>query len=297
MNRKPLVLVLLATYNGDRYLIEQLNSIKNQIDINLKVVVSDDLSTDNTLNVLKDYDTQQFQLNLLTLEKQGSAAKNFFRLLRDTDLTAADYVALSDQDDIWFPQKISEAVKSINLHHVDAYSSNVIATWSSKRKKIINKAQPQQRWDYIFESAGPGCTFVLSKKLALAIQEFLSTNEEKCNQVALHDWFIYSFARSRDYKWLIDKTPHMLYRQHSENAVGANVGINAKLVRWKKMRQGWLNQQALLIADILKINDVWPIQKLKRYHLLDRLALIANIHHLRRRLRDRVAFALFLLFP
>ncbi|MDZ4142121.1 MAG: hypothetical protein U1C48_08965 [Methylotenera sp.] len=89
----------------------------------------------------------------------------------------------------------------------------------------------------------------------------------------------------------------MLYRQHAGNVVGANVGVKAKLARWQKLREGWLVKQALLIADILGYNDAWQIQKLKRYHFIDRLALIANVNKLRRRLRDRVALALFLLLP
>jgi rhamnosyltransferase len=89
----------------------------------------------------------------------------------------------------------------------------------------------------------------------------------------------------------------MLYRQHADNVVGANVGLKAKLVRWGKLREGWLIKQALLIADILGYTDAWPISKLKRYSLLDRLVLIVNVRKLRRRLRDRVALALFLLLP
>lgn len=79
--------------------------------------------------------------------------------------------------------------------------------------------------------------------------------------------------------------------------VGANVGIKAKISRLQQLRAGWLVKQSLLIADILGYNGAWTIQKLKRYHLADRLALIANVSKLRRRLRDRVALALFLLGP
>ncbi len=89
----------------------------------------------------------------------------------------------------------------------------------------------------------------------------------------------------------------MLCRQHESNVVGANVGVKAKLARWQKLREGWLVKQAFLIADILDYNDAWPIQKLKRYHFIDRLALIANVNKLRRRWRYRVTLALFLLLP
>ncbi|MDZ4142124.1 MAG: glycosyltransferase [Methylotenera sp.] len=292
-----MIAILLATFNGERYLSEQLKSIGNQSDVEVFIVASDDCSIDCTPQLLKRAPTDSCPLILLPYQKLGSAAANFFRLLRDADLTHVDYVALSDQDDIWQADKLSQAVQNILGNNVDAYSSNVTAFWPNDKQKLINKAQPQQQWDYMFESAGPGCTFVLTQKLALDLQSFLIANKEKCQHIALHDWFIYAFARSRGFKWLIDHEAHMLYRQHAENVVGANVGIKAKLIRWQKLREGWLVKQALLIADILGYNDAWPIQKLKRYHLVDRLALIANVNKLRRRLRDRIALALFLLMP
>ncbi len=284
--------MLLATYNGEAHLEEQLKSIQNQLNVKASIIASDDCSLDSTPQILNAKG-----IVLLPSQKHGSASANFFRLLRDVDLTGIDYVALSDQDDIWLDDKLSRAIEIIAQNNVDAYSSNVTAFWEDGREAVINKAQSQQQWDYMFESAGPGCTFVMTKGLAIKVQEFLLINKEKCHGIALHDWFIYAFARSRGFKWLIDHESHMLYRQHSGNVVGANVGVKAKFARWHKLREGWLVNQSLLIADILDYSDALPIRKLKRYHFLDRLFLIANVNKLRRRLRDRVAFALFLLLP
>ncbi|NOU40004.1 MAG: glycosyltransferase [Methylotenera sp.] len=294
---KPQIAVLLATFNGEDYLKEQLNSLQNQLGIEVFILASDDCSLDLTPQLLNEALAVDSRITLLPSQKLGSAAANFFRLLRDADLTDVDYVALSDQDDIWLPYKLSHAIQVIATNNLDAYSSNVMAFWPNDKQKLINKAQPQRQWDYMFESAGPGCTFVLTQKLALDLQHFLITHQQKCQHIVLHDWFIYAFARSRGFNWLIDDESHMLYRQHAGNVVGANVGVKAKLARWQKMREGWLMKQALLIADILGYNDAWPIQKLKRYDFIDRLALIANVNKLRRRWRDRIALALFLLLP
>lgn len=292
------VAVLLATYNGEVWLAEQLSSIQAQTDINLNMYISDDLSIDRTCSIVRTYTENHPNISWLpSKDKFGSAAANFFRLLRDADLTQVDYVGLSDQDDVWLEDKLIHAITLINKRNVDAYSSNVSAFWPNGKHKLIHKAQTQQQFDYMFESAGPGCTFVLTKKVALELQQFLIANQEKCQQVALHDWFIYAFVRSRGFKWFIDSESHMLYRQHADNVVGANVGLKAKLVRWGKLREGWLIKQALLIADILGYSNAWPVNKLKRYSLLDRLVLIVNVKKLRRRLRDRLALALFLLLP
>jgi len=294
----PKIAVCLAAFNGKQHIADQLKSILNQAEVEVTIYVSVDLSSDNTTALVESFCNKDVRVILLNdNERYGSAAKNFFSLLRDGQFEAFDYVALSDQDDIWQVDKLSHAVHKISENNVDAYSSNVTAFWPNGKEKLIDKAQTQQQFDYMFESAGPGCTFVLTKRVALELQQYLIANQEKCQQVALHDWFIYAFARSKGFKWFIDSESHMLYRQHADNVIGANVGFKAKCVRWKKLREGWLIKQALLIADILGYTDAWPISKLKRYSLLDRLVLLINVKKLRRRLRDRVALALFLLLP
>ncbi|MDP2152530.1 MAG: glycosyltransferase [Methylotenera sp.] len=294
---KTKVLVLLASFNGQSHIEKQLNSILNQSDVDVSILVSDDCSSDGSLDMMTSVASQHKNIAFLPSISCGGAAKNFFRLLSEADLSNADYIALSDQDDIWQNDKLSHAVKKIQENNVDAYSSNVTAFWPNGKQRLINKAQPQKQFDYMFESAGPGCTFVLTKKFALEIQAFLISNQVQCQHIALHDWFIYAFARSRGFKWLIDHESHMLYRQHAENVVGANVGIKAKIQRFKKLREGWLFEQALLIADILGYTDMVPIQKIKRLSLLDRVWLVLNMNKLRRRLRDCVALALLMLLP
>ena len=294
----PKIAVCLAAFNGKQHIVEQLKSILNQIEVEVKIYVSVDFSSDNTATLVESFCNKDVRVVLLNNnQRYGSAAKNFFSLLRHREFEAFDYVALSDQDDIWQDDKLSCAIQMIAANNADAYSSNVLAFWPDGSEKLINKAQLQQQFDYMFESAGPGCTFVLTKALALELQEFLIANVKQCQSIALHDWFIYAYARSNGYKWFIDPEPHMLYRQHTENVVGANVGFAAKLARWQKLRAGWLVEQALLIASILGYSNALPMQKLMRYNFMDRLWLILNVTKLRRRLRDRIALALFLLMP
>jgi len=296
MSQSPKLLVLLATYNGLQNLTQQIVSLNDQINIDMRIDISDDTSDDGSYQYLQKLCLKDSRFNLLQPVKSfSSAGRNFFRLFRDTDFSNTQYIALSDQDDIWLPTKLSRAIIKLNANQADAYSSNVTAFWSDGIQRLINKAQPQRQYDFMFESAGPGCTFVLTQKLALKIQAFLIANQNSCKDVALHDWFIYAFARSLGYKWVIDSESHMLYRQHAENVVGANVGLKAKYVRFKKLRAGWVREQALLIAAILGYDNSAPIQKLQGFSLIDRLWLIANVTKLRRRLRDQMALALYLL--
>ena len=264
LNNPIKVAVCLAAFNGEQHIAEQIDSILNQVDVDVTVYVSVDLSSDNTLALVEAYGKKDARVVLLSYgERYGSAARNFFRLIEEVNFNAFDYVSLADQDDIWLSNKLSAAVHAMNTSKADAYSSNVLAFWPDGREKVINKAQPQQQWDYVFESAGPGCTFVINKNLALALQAFLLKNKIQTYAVALHDWFIYAYARYNNYQWVISEQVHMRYRQHSHNVVGANVGVRAKLTRWKKLREGWLHTQALIIANIVGYTQLLPIQNLK----------------------------------
>jgi rhamnosyltransferase len=295
---KPKVIVLMATYNGIHWLPNQLKSILNQQGVDVALTVSDDQSSDATYDFLKRISTLDSRVRVLpNTKKFASAGMNFLRLLKDSDLSKVDFVAFSDQDDIWLDNKLCEVVDVIKLNEVDGYSGNVTAFWPDGTKELICKSQPQQKFDFMFESAGPGCSFVFTQKLAIELQRFLSSNQEACKGVALHDWFTYAFAKSRGYNWHIDKESYVMYRQHEQNVLGANSGFKAKLNRWNKMREGWYRNQVLLIGNLLGYDSQFPITALKRYNLWDRLILILNVRKLRRRFRDCCALAFFFMFP
>ena len=290
------IAVLMATHNGARWLNEQLQSIIHQQGVDIAIYVSDDMSSDKTLDMIQQVANTHPQISLLPGKRHfGSAAKNFFRLIKEVDLDQFAYIALSDQDDIWHPEKLKCAVDLIQTQNIDAYSSNITAFWPDGKKQLIDKAQPQKNYDFMFESAGPGCTFVLSQALAKALKDVLIKQESLLSEVALHDWLIYAFARSNGFKWFIDPTPSLMYRQHANNVVGANTGLMAFKARLQKMRQGWYSTQIINIARTLGYADAEPIKRLCRLSLTDRGYLALNVHQFRRRLRDRVAFMLYIL--
>ncbi len=191
----PSVIVLLATYNGSHWLKEQLKSILDQLEVDIHVFVSDDNSTDDTRLLLQSWHDERVTL----LPKDGtfgSAAQNFFRLLRDVDIDCCDYVAFSDQDDIWETDKLSYSIKDFMMTHgVDAFSSNVLAFWENGEERLVVKSQYQVEWDHLFQSGGPGCSLVLTKRLAAEAKDFLCRHVVDTRKIALHDWFLYAFAR------------------------------------------------------------------------------------------------------
>jgi rhamnosyltransferase len=290
---KPTVLVLLATYNGKPWLKEQLDSILQQHEVDIKVAVSDDMSSDGTWDWLQETSEKNERVTLLPqIGKFGGAARNFFRLLRDVDFSYCNYVSFADQDDIWLPEKLSLAHALIQNQSADGYSSNVLAFWPDGRKMLVNKAQPQKTWDYLFEAAGPGCTYVIKSELAIAIQTLLIKRWDEAQEVGLHDWFAYAFARANDYKWVIDERPGMLYRQHETNQVGVNSGRRAFLNRLQTVTSGWAFDQAVLITKLVGLEHDAFVKRWIKGGRIGLLILALHSCQCRRRLRDSVFFFL-----
>jgi rhamnosyltransferase len=185
---------------------------------------------------------------------------------------------------------LQRATDTISLLQIDAYSSNVTAFWPDSRTHLLDKAQPQVAWDFLFEAAGPGCTYVFSKNFAAALKVSVLAEWRRVQSVSLHDWYCYAFARSHGFSWYIDPWPSMEYRQHERNQVGANKGLRSLIYRYKTIHDGWWFSQVQLIARLVGRETDPFVQgwlSLRRTQLL-RLSLSA--WRCRRRRRDKVFF-------
>ena len=281
----------MAAYNGKQYIAQQLQTILNQTHKPCKILINIDLSTDETVAVVEGYAKKNSEIEILSSNKRfGSSAANFIYLLLNTNLSNTDYIALADQDDLWNEDKLDKAIQKLQQGH-GGYSSNVEAFWEDGRKKVLEKNQPQQNFDHLFESAGPGCTFVMTKKLALELQNFLKKNQSKITQMKqYHDWLIYAFARTNHFKWFIDGYAGMQYRQHALNDFGAHVGFSGFLVRVKRVIKGEGFDQVLRLIKLIKLENDPFVSKwypLSRFGFL-RLAFYAP--QCRRRLREKIYF-------
>lgn len=289
----PTVAVCLAAFNGTRWLAEQLDSILNQTDVSVTVFVSVDLSIDGTEKWFDRRALSDGRIILLPHGRRfGGAARNFFRLVREIDFSGFDYVSFSDQDDIWLPSKLSRAHEVLINSGAAAYSSNVTAFWTDGRQRLIKKSQPQTRWDFLFEAAGPGCTYVMRRALACALQDLVKSRWDEVQGVGLHDWFSYAFARANGYLWVIDDFAGMLYRQHEKNQVGVNSGWRAFVHRADKVLSGWGVAQSVLIARLVGLNDDPFVVRWENRSRFGLLFLALHASQCRRRMRDRFIFAL-----
>ena len=294
--RSPKVCVLLATYNGSKYLKEQVFSIHGQEGVVADIVASDDQSNDGTLEKLAAY-AEECRITILPTqpEKFGSAIRNFLRLIKDSPPADYDYFSFSDQDDIWLATKLQRATQQIERLSVDVYSSDALAFWPDGETRYLRKSQPQVKYDHLIESAGPGCTFVFSRKVYIHLHEWVSSNYVALQDIRVHDWLIYAWARTQGYKWHIDPVSLIHYRQHASNELGANVGLRAIVARLNRLFDGSYRRETLAIGAIVGARSPF-LDALSRMRISDRLWLTSIAFQTRRRLRDRAVSTLFYLF-
>ena len=282
------IIILLAAFNGEQFITQQLKSLLHQTIQPNKIAVNIDQSSDKTESIVKEFAKTKPEIEILNFNKRfGSAATNFIDLLKNTDLKSFEYIALSDQDDLWKEDKLEKAVQKLEQGY-DGYSSNVEAFWENGQKKVLVKNQLQQKFDHLFESAGPGCTFVMTKKLALSLQEFLKGGQFD-QLYNYHDWLVYAYARSNDFKWYVDSYSGVEYRQHATNVFGANVGIKAFVSRIRRVLDGEGFDFSFRLMKELNVQDTF-IQSLFPVSRINLLRLAFNFKHCRRRWRDQVYF-------
>lgn len=289
------VTVLLATYNGRRWLPEQLESILAQRDVDVQVIALDDGSTDGTAEWLAEQAAVESRLSVLPTESpSGSAAANFFRLIARAPIDDADYIALSDQDDLWMPRKLANQIDELTLHAVDGVSSSVVSFTAEGTRTLVRKNFPQREFDFLTESPGPGCTFLMTPRLVALTREVLASDPE-AHGADFHDSLVYALARSHGLGWHIGGEPTLDYRQHGANVMGSNVGVTSAISRLSLIREHWHRNQAILHARVgLRIASERMTPGLERMLALmttpglrSRWALAAAAGQLRRRPRDR----------
>ncbi len=290
----PAIVVLLATHNGERYLPEQLDSILGQNDVSVRVVALDDRSTDATPQLLAERAAADDRITVLPDDGTGgSSARNFYRLIDRVEPRDGELVAFSDQDDVWHADKLARHAALLATGH-DGVSSSVTAFWPDGRTRLVRKDYPQREFDYVLESPGPGCTFLITPRLLALTRQTLRESED-ARAVEFHDSLIYAIARGRGWSWHIDGRPSVEYRQHTGNVMGSNHGASAALERLRLIREHWLRTHATHLAAAAAHVAPEPIgDQLRGIHDLltsrgvrARVALARLTPRLRRRPRDQ----------
>lgn len=246
------VLVLLASRNGAEYLPRQIETLVEQTEVSVNIMVRDDNSADDTRDIVSVLARNDCRIKLWPEHQAtGSAAGNFFKLIVGSDLAKVDYVAFCDQDDEWFEGKLARAISQLRARGADGYSAGVEAFWPDGSKKQLVQNNRTRFADHLFEGAGQGCTFVMTKSFFMEVQAILSRHRDHLANLHYHDWTIYALARTLGKKWVIDDIPTMAYRQHSNNDTGARGSISGLRRRVSLIRNGWYRRQVDNVTDLM----------------------------------------------
>ncbi|MBS3902474.1 MAG: glycosyltransferase family 2 protein [Dethiobacter sp.] len=228
------VQVLLSTYNGQKYIEEQMDSVLNQDYPELGVLVRDDGSTDATLTMLEKYagikNVQIFQ------GKNIGVVRSFFALL-EVSSPEMEYIAFCDQDDVWLKDKVSRAIGNLKKYGDTPamYCSRV--TLADENLKILGYSQIPRREpsfaNALVQNVATGCTIIINN----AARQLLL--KELPSAILIHDWWIYLVVSAFG-KVIYDEESKILYRQHSLNMIGEKSGLLAKWLRRIKrfLKQG-----------------------------------------------------------
>ena len=245
--------MLLATCNGSRWIGEQLETILSQQGVDLRIAIRDEGSIDATHQELARFAHHE-KVNIVTVPvASGSPARSFLSLISENPADTADFVAFSDQDDLWNPDKLARGCRMLGSNTAVAYSSATTAAWEDGRETLTAISGPPTATDFLFEGAGQGCTFVLTRDFYERVRHFVAGHTQMTDPVRYHDWLIYALARSWDLPWCFDLEPSMRYRQHAGNHTGARGSFRGVIRRLGMIRRGWYRTQLEAIAGICRI--------------------------------------------
>ncbi|MDP9083124.1 MAG: glycosyltransferase [Pseudomonadota bacterium] len=246
----PKVLVLLAAFNGSKWIVEQIESILNQAGVDLDLLVSDDGSSDDTLAKIARFAHDQRVRVISPPAPTGSAAQNFLWLIRNTSVDGYEFFAFADQDDIWLPGKLRRGCSTLTTRSADGYSCAVTAFWSDGREKTLRQVNVVTASDFMFEGAGQGCTFVLTATFYCRLRAFFLEHGTQTRSLHYHDWAIYALARSWKNEWSFDRRPMLRYRQHPGNDTGARLSLGGVTKRLRLIKGGWYLEQLRAIVQV-----------------------------------------------
>lgn len=280
--------ILMAVYNGARYLPEQLASFEGQDHTDWTLVASDDGSEDDSIEILKAFAARHPSTQILDGPGQGGAA-NFLFLLRHLAQTSPDahWIAFADQDDKWLPHKLDRAMRwmtEVDPARPALYCSRSLIATPDLRATRLSPPRPKPLafCNALVQNVAAGNTIVLNPA---AVQLVLRAADQVAD-VVVHDWWIYQLVTGAGGKTLHDDKPALLYRQHEANQIGANDSWRARVRRIGMLLRGdFRDWNHVNIAALKATEDaLTPDNRLilKEFDRARRLSLIPRLWALRR---------------
>lgn len=256
------VLVLMSTYNGERYLNVQIDSILKQEGVDVSILVRDDGSKDGTISLLRDYCKRFNNIEIIEGANCG-AIWSFYKLMeyaRD-HYSNIKYFAFSDQDDFWYADKLSRAI-SKNVNDSDVYFYHSCYDIVDNELNLIHKTSSSNTLGSIGEALianhSIGCSEVFTYSIlekSARICDYILDNPK---YYPYHDLWVYLVAISVKANVYFDEYCSLKYRQHSNNVIGIRKSRWAtlklqffNLIEYRKQKSGF----ATILLDLLDVDD------------------------------------------
>lgn len=279
--------ILLATYNGARFLREQLDSIAVQVHNDWTLTISDDGSTDETLAIASDFANSAQQPVQLICSPGLGPTQNFFYLLQQVSSSASnDLFAFCDQDDVWQPMKLARAVQwhanqEVETPRLYCSRTQYVDQFLRPLGESPYLKRPASFSNALVQNIASGNTMVMNKLVLQGMRQIQPKHS------VWHDWTTYLAATAMGGVVGFDDNPSVLYRQHDANVVGSNRGFSAQVRRlapvWNGRFKQWTNTNlgAMRDLDQLVCNDAAQcISELERMRsassILERMRLFSQ---------------------
>lgn len=256
---KEKVDVLVATYNGEKYLREQLDSIIKQTYKNIRILISDDCSKDRTQEILQEYEKKDDRIKIFLHDRNLGSNKNFEFLLRQVE---SKFYMLSDQDDVWLPEKIEKSMKTLkeknadlvfgDLEVVDEKLNTIYPSFGDFMllNRKINKYIDSYKVNYLYNCV-TGCT-ILSKKEF--IKDILPIPND--SKYVPHDyWMALMISLKGRLAYMPEK--YIKYRQHGNNQIGTDK-ISHKFKKLDQVRELFINVKLGVFGTYVANNEKFP---------------------------------------
>ena len=296
----PKVAILLSTYNGGRFLAEQIDSLIAQTHKNWVIYASDDGSTDNTLDLLEQYkkSLDPGRLNIINGPRRGFAHN--FLSMTNNEAIEADYFAFCDQDDIWHPERLARAIKMLQL-----YPDNKPSLFCSRTALIDEFGAPIGRStlfsrpatfkNALLQSIAGGNTMLFNAQARQLLAQVRTSQE-----IIFHDWLIYLLVSGCGGHVHYSDQPLVSYRQHNDNLIGSGKSIARRISQTCKAMLGSLAQwHDQIINNLEPLRDQLTPENLRIYeefkenrqsNLLPRLSLVFSTGLYRQTAAGQISF-------
>lgn len=211
ITKKADLVILLATFNGEPFINEQLISLETQTFKDFDVIIRDDGSLDRTVDICRNFPT--LRIRIIPSSKRLGPARNFLELLRLAE--GYKIFMFADQDDIWLTDKVARAYEIlIEQEEPHLYFSEAIQWWNDKKYATTNFGPPELPLN-IFENFAMGCTLAINA----SARKLILQGAESSNHIIMHDWFaliLVSIVGEVTY----DPNPTLKYRIHGRQNIG-----------------------------------------------------------------------------